>query len=194
MNYHFKERGLFGGTQRLKKQLNNLNDTIPMQTENISLFTIQQNRIAIESVIDELGGEITPELESALKINRDQLQKKGESYIYILHQLTAYQELNKRYKEQAEANIKRAEATAERLKKNLLEAAKLFGPFTAGIHTVGTRKSTSVEITDEDAIDDIYKVTKVTTQVNKKWIGDALKSGLEVKGAELSNNLNLKIS
>lgn len=165
-----------------------------MKTTQNSLFQITQNRITLEAVLEELGGELSPELEAALALNQEELATKGESYIYVLEQILAYTEMNKRYIEKATTNIARAEKTAERLKERLLDAAKIYGKFEAGIHTVGTRKSSAVVIDDADAIPEIYTKRTVKTDPVKKLIGEAIAAGIEVPGAHVEERLNLKIS
>ena len=58
---------------------------------------------------------------------------------------------------------------------------------------LGYRKSNSVEVPDIEKLDKKY--LKITTKVDpdKKAIGDAIKSGEEVKGAFIKQNINLNI-
>ena len=55
------------------------------------------------------------------------------------------------------------------------------------------RKSSKVEITDESLIPDKYKTKVEEIKISKTDIGNDLKAGVKVKGAELVNNLNLQI-
>lgn len=57
---------------------------------------------------------------------------------------------------------------------------------------VGTRKSTSVDVFDMDALPEEYRVEKVTVSANKTAIKNALKCG-EVAGCRLVESLNLSI-
>jgi hypothetical protein len=164
------------------------------QEQNLSLFQITQDRVTLEEIMDELGGDLSPEMEKALELNKEQLERKGESYIVILEQLHAYVEFNKRYAEQAERNIRRATNSIGRLKANLLAAAKVFGAFDAGIHHVGTRKSHAVHIENENLIPETYKNRLVTMAPDKKKIADAIRTGATVEGASLKTTFTLKIS
>jgi len=158
-----------------------------------NLFTISQERLSIESLVEQMEGELTPEIEEALNINEKDLSIKGESYIIMLEKMHAAIEFNKRYKEQAEANIKRIQKAKDRLEKNLLDAAVIFGEFDAGIHTVGIRKSDSLVIVDEEKIDNKYKKVKVTESWDIAGMKKAYKAGEKVDGVELQEKNNLKI-
>ena len=58
---------------------------------------------------------------------------------------------------------------------------------------LGYRKSSSVEVPDIEKLDKKY--LKITTKVDldKKAISDAIKSGKEVKGAFIKQNINLNV-
>lgn len=161
--------------------------------QKLTLFEIQRNRIALEDVLEQLGGELTPEIEAALAINKEQLADKGESYIVVLEQLHAFIEFNKRYKDKAESNITRAKVTMDRLESRLLDAKKLYGEFQAGIHTVSSRKSKAVNILDVNELPTMYTSKTVTVTPDKKLIKSAIDGGLEVPGAELVTRENLAL-
>ena len=55
------------------------------------------------------------------------------------------------------------------------------------------RKSESIEIINEEEIDNQFKKEKTTISVDKTAIKTAIKNWLEVKGAELKVNSNLQI-
>ena len=58
---------------------------------------------------------------------------------------------------------------------------------------VNFRKSESIEIENEDLIDDKFKVEKVTKSISKTLIKEAIKNGENVLGANISVNYNLQI-
>jgi len=164
-----------------------------MKNQKVSLFEINKVKFDLMDLIEEREGELTPEMEAALEINQEQLSQKGESYVFVLEQLHAWIETNKRYKEQADRNIKRATKTMDKLKGSLLSAVKIHGEFDAGIHKISTRKSTSLNVLDEALIPKKICLTTVTTALDKKSVTDMIKSGKKVNGAELSVILNLAI-
>ena len=67
----------------------------------------------------------------------------------------------------------------------LIEYALQGEKFETGKVKCSWRKSTSVEITDEWAIPEAYKVEKITKTISKAAIKEAIKNGEAVPGAEL---------
>lgn len=70
-----------------------------------------------------------------------------------------------------------------------LQGEKLVSPRVR----VTFRRSVSVNPYDMDALPDEYKSIKTTVSADKKLIGDALKNGVEVPGAELVEKINMSI-
>ena len=58
---------------------------------------------------------------------------------------------------------------------------------------LGYRKSTSVEVPNLEELDKEYLKVKTETSADKVAIKDAIKSGKEVKGAYLKDNINLSV-
>jgi hypothetical protein len=58
---------------------------------------------------------------------------------------------------------------------------------------LGYRKSTTVEVSDIEALSDEFLNLKVETTPNKKAIKEALTKGEKVKGAYLKENINLSV-
>jgi hypothetical protein len=159
-----------------------------------SLYKIEAEYLTILNQVDELDGELTPELEEQLIINERELQSKSIAYLEFV---SSRETLNKRIDEE----IKRLQALKKsnanlvsRLKDSLLNAVKLYGNFEVGLTTFGTRKSSSVQVEDVNSLPKEYKVVKVTEQADKKAIKEALKNGESIEGCEIVENLNLKIN
>ena len=159
-----------------------------------SLYHIEKEYLEIITQVDELQGELTPELEEALKINASELKGKSIAYLEFIG---SREELNKRVDDE----IKRLQAIKKQnnnlvgnLKNRLLEAVKMFGAFEVGLTKFGTRKSTSVQVEDVNSLPKEFKVVKLTEQADKKAIKEALKSGEVIEGCEIVENLNLKIN
>ncbi len=126
--------------------------------EKQSLYNIQHNYSHLMAVIEEAEGELTPEIEEQLAINEKDLQKKSISYLEVIKQ-------KERFIADIDAEIKRLQALKKQnsklvlfLKDRLLNAVNLFGDFTVGTLTFGKRKSTKLNITDENKIE--VKLTK----------------------------------
>ena len=165
-----------------------------MKTKKKTLLQIEEKYLAIMFNVEESGGELTEELDAELTLNEKELAGKSLSYIEFIGNQESFEA-------RIADEIKRLQAlkktTSNRigwLKEKLLQAVKIFGPYKAGLHKVGTRQSSAVEIFDADLITNDYKVRKITEAPDKAMIKDALKNGASVPGAVLVNKLHLKIS
>lgn len=161
--------------------------------ENQTLYKITESYSELMQTIEEAEGILTPEMEEALTINEDQLQKKSIGYLEVIKTKEAFNMVIDEEVKRLTAIKKRNNALTNSLKERLLNAVKLFGEYSVGTVTFMTRKSTSVLIEDSELISNDFKTRKVVETPDKKKIGDALKSGEEVAGASLSHNLSLRI-
>ena len=162
---------------------------------NQSIYKIQNEfQLIIAEVINN-EGEITPELETALTINKEQLQSKAVDYCYVIKQLdydceqidNEIARLNKLKK--VRSNL------TDRLKNTVSSAMQLYDveKIETPLIKLSFRNSESVEITNESQLDACFIVTKTVTTPDKKAIKDAIKNGVFVEGATISYNKNLQI-
>src|SRR5574343_1165800 len=161
----------------------------------MNIFQITTEYKQLEAALIENEGLLTPELETALQINQEQLQAKGIQYGYVIKSIESECEI-------IDAEIKRLtqlkkvrENAVERLKMTLKGAMECFGVLELKTPTikVNFRKSESVEITDFDALPKEYITVKTTEMPNKTEIKQAIKEGKVITGAELRINNNLQI-
>ena len=122
-----------------------------------SIFNIQQDLYAIFDSIEENEGEITPELEEALTIKREEFSTKIQGYVAYIKQLELD---NKGIKEEI-ARLKdlqkSKEKTIDNLKKIIAMAINAFGDTNKsgtkfldyGTGKVSIRKSDSIEVDEE---------------------------------------------
>ena len=122
-----------------------------------SIFNIQQDLYAIFDSIEENEGEITPELEEALTIKREEFSTKIQGYVAYIKQLELD---NKGIKEEI-ARLKdlqkSKEKTIDNLKKIIAMAINDFGDTNKsgtkfldyGTGKVSIRKSDSIEVDEE---------------------------------------------
>ena len=161
----------------------------------MNIYKIQNEfQLIIAEVINN-EGEITPELETALTINKEQLQSKAVDYCYVIKQLdydceqidNEIARLNKLKK--VRSNL------TDRLKNTVSSAMQLYEveKIETPLIKLSFRNSESVEITNEQQLDACFIVTKTVTTPDKKAIKDAIKSGVLVCGATISYNKNLQI-
>ena len=118
-----------------------------------SLYQITAEQAELFNQIDELDGELTPELEEALKINSENFESKARGYIWHIKKLesdniTINEEMNR-----LERIEKRNDKLIDRLKESMKMALEIFGESKKiDTFTLSLRKSKSVEIIDAELI------------------------------------------
>lgn len=161
----------------------------------MNIYAIQNEYQLLINEIIEAEGEITSEIETALTINKEQLQSKAVDYSYVIKQLDSDCE-------QIDAELKRLQQLkkvrtnlAERLKDTISNAMNLYEveKIETPLIKLSFRNSESVEITNEKQLDACFIVTKTVSTPDKKAIKDAIKNGVLVEGATISYNKNLQI-
>ena len=139
---------------------------------NQSIYKIQNEYQLLINQVIEAEGEITPELETALTINKEQLEQKGINYAYVIKSLDADCE-------QIDAELKRLQQLkkvrtnlAERLKDTISNAMNLYEveKIETPLIKLSFRNSESVEITNESQLDPCFIVTKTVSTPDKKAI------------------------
>lgn len=160
---------------------------------NISLYNITQEQLYLNGLLEESGGELTPEIEEALALNEANFLVKGEAYIESVAKYKALEEAAKARKQYFDEVAKTAAKIQQRLKDSLLNAMDTFGMTKAemGLHTVTTRKSQVCEIYDADLVPDRFTI--IEKKVSKTAVKDALKAGEDVPGATLTESKNIQI-
>jgi len=160
-----------------------------------NIYNIQTEFLQLETQLIENEGELTPELETALQINKDELQIKGIQYGYVVKSLEDNIDA-------IDAEIKRLHGikksslnVVDRLKNTLSNAMQIFGILELKTATlkINFRKSEVVIIEDLDLIDTKFIKTVTTFKPDKMEIKNLLKRGEFVSGASLQNNLNIQI-
>lgn len=161
--------------------------------KSLTLYQISEEQARINAMLEDSYGEITPEIDEALVINRDNFLVKAENYAATVF-------LYKSLEERAAEEIKRlqgvksaAKKIQDTLKSRLSEAMRVFdkSKVEVGTFALSFRKSTSVHIEDEASIPAAYIV--VSTSPDKTKIKSALSEGVEIPGASLIENQNLQI-
>lgn len=159
-----------------------------------SLYNITEDQRYNLQEIEAMEGELTPELEEAMAITAMQLEHKSLNYLTIIKSREAFNIQIDEEVKRLQGMKKRNVNLVGRLKENLLSAVKTFGEYNAGLNSFGTRKSSTVEVLDVNSLPVEYKTVKVTEAANKTAIKAALKSGIEIEGCSIKENLNLKIN
>lgn len=160
-----------------------------------SLYNIVEEQRYTIAEIEQMAGELTPELEEQLIINAHQLESKSIAYLEVIKDREAYVNNAKEEIKRLQQIVKVNTNLVDRLKDNLLTAVKAFGDFEVGFTKFSTRKSTSVHVMYDmvNSLPAEYKTIKITESANKTAIKKALQEGIKIEGAELVHNENLSI-
>ena len=160
-----------------------------------TLYGITAELNGILAQLEELGGEITPELEQALAINEEQFVAKAEDYGHAILNLNGMVAAAKAEKERLAGLQKFYENTQKRLANALSNAMQVFGHDKVENATmrISLRHSTATEVDDIDQIPAEFKTTKVEVVADKTAIKKAIQDGIEVPGAHLVENVSLQI-
>jgi len=160
----------------------------------MNLFEITTQQQSLINHIEMLEGEITPDIEELLSINKTNLNYKSIAYLEVINKKDGINSVIDIEIKRLQALKKRNTNIVTRLKENLLSAVKMFGEFEIGTHKFSTRKSQSVEVEFVNELPEHFKTRKLTEIANKIELKKALKNGEEIKGVVLKDNFNLKIS
>lgn len=128
-----------------------------------NLAVLSGNLLQIFADLEENGGDLTPELEEALQITKEDLDVKVQSYNFMLTQLKANNEAIQKEQDRLTNLAHCNDVIIDKLEERLLTAVKTLGTedkkgvFTLNLPTITlkTRKSTSIEISGE--VDSKYK-------------------------------------
>lgn len=159
-----------------------------------NIYQIQQEYLSITNQLIESGGELSPEIEQALAINKAEIENKARNYGYVVKSLEndvdAIDEEIKRLNALKLARNK----TIDVLKTTVKDAMQLYGIEEIKTSTLklSFRKSESVEV-NQDIISESYCNQKIVLTPDKARIKEAIKNGVCVTGASLIVNYNLQI-
>ena len=161
----------------------------------MNIFNIQSEYQQLVNQLIENQGEITPELELALQINKDNFHSKSENYGYITKQFDGEMDIIDNEIKRLQQAKKSREKTIERLKATIELAMLTFDidKIETPLIKISFRKSESVEVTDVNELPNEFKVIKLTESADKLKIKDALKSGMFISGCSIKTNRNLQI-
>lgn len=161
----------------------------------MNIYNIQSEYQQLVNQLIENGGELTPELELALQINKDNFHSKSENYGYITKQFDAEMDIIDNEIKRLQQAKKSREKTIQRLKDTIELAMLTFDidKIETPLIKISFRKSESVEVENVNELPNEFKVIKLTESADKLKIKDALKSGMFIEGCSIKTNRNLQI-
>jgi len=160
-----------------------------------NIFQIQNEYQRLINILIDADGELTPELEIELQLNKEELQAKAINYGFVVKQLDAEVDIIDLEIGRLQGLKKVRKNAIDRLKTNLSNAMQSYEvvEIKSPIIKINFRKSESVEFTNLVDVPEDYFTIKVEKIPNKIAIKDAIKSGIEVPGACISINQNIQI-
>jgi hypothetical protein len=165
----------------------------------MNLWEITQEFLALASLIEEAGGEATDEVMEELAISRENFAHKAEGYAKLILKWDSEVDVASAEIKRIQAIKKTKENAVARLKDTLKGALLVFGHedakgikrFETPLVKLSTRKSTSIEITDEQALPQEAFVIK--KEVSKTAIKELLEAGAAIEGASVKENISVVI-
>lgn len=160
-----------------------------------SLYKIDRELMALLEAIAEQEGEITPEQDEQLAINRYELETKAVDYSMAILQLNAWVEMADKEAKRVTAIKNAYKKTSETLKQRITDAMERYDIKEVKDATikVSLRKSVQTIIDDLNQVPKQYKTVKVETTPDKTAIKKAIQEGEIIEGAHLEEKNNLQI-
>lgn len=158
----------------------------------MSLYHISDEQRRLNAMLEENGGEITPEIEEALAVNETNFVQKAESYGYAILHYKAVVAAVKAEKDRLDAIKKTAENAIARMEERIVAAMQQFDrpKVEADTLKLSLRRSERVVVDDEAKVPADCKTIKV--EVSKTELKRHLKAG-EDCGAHIEENQSLQI-
>lgn len=159
----------------------------------MNLYTLTTEAQMIASLLET--EELTPELESILIINQQELSHKSIDYVKVIRNKEADSEAIeneiKRMKAMKDAN----DRVVDRMKLAVRDAMLASGidKIESSLFKLSLRRSESVEVVNIDQLPESLVTVKKTVSADKVKIKEAIKNGVPVEGAVIVENFSLQI-
>lgn len=158
-----------------------------------SLYNITEDQRLINAMLEETGGELTPEIEEAMLITEENFISKAEAYGATISEYDAQAEACAQEIKRLQAFKKTCENVSKRMKERISDAMMTFDKdkVTAGTFRFSFRKSTAVVVENEELIPEEYFRTE--RSICRKELMDALKAGEVIPGAMIETRQTLQM-
>jgi len=159
-----------------------------------SLFEIGNEYLEIYHLLEDNGGEITPEIETALAINKSNLQEKSQNYISLIKEIEGRSRTVEIEIKRLQALKKRNDTFVLKLKENIANAMRMLeiDEIRTDLNKINFRKSKSVQIEDVEMLpNDCVIIEK--KPISKTELKKRIENGEVINGVSIIENLNLQI-
>jgi hypothetical protein len=163
-----------------------------------SIYEISKNAQEIIWALEETEGELNPDIESALRINQNELQDKAINYSYAIKTVSNDVDAISEEIKRLQALKKAKENVVQKLKDTVVNAMQIYGIEKVETPTL----KLSIRRSEAVIIDDIftkvnpegyYMTEKITYTPDKTMIKEAIKRGQNIEGARIIETYNLQI-
>lgn len=158
----------------------------------LTLYHIDEEQRRINAMLEETGGEITPEIEELMVVNEQNFVTKAENYGYAILHYKAIVAAVKAEKDRLDAIKKTAENAVARMEERIVAAMQTFDKpkVEAATLKLSLRRSERVVVDDEAKVP--ADCIKVKTEISKTDLKAHIKAG-EDCGAHIEENQSLQI-
>lgn len=158
----------------------------------LTLYHIDEEQRRINAMLEETGGEITPEIEELMVVNEQNFVTKAENYGYAILHYKAIVAAVKAEKDRLDAIKKTAENAIARMEERIVAAMQTFDKpkVEAATLKLSLRRSERVVVDDEAKVP--ADCIKVKTEISKTDLKAHIKAGDDC-GAHIEENQSLQI-
>ena len=171
----------------------------------MNLYQLTAEQARIEALLEENGGEITPEIEEALTLTAEALPRKVDGYGVLIRQFAAAEAACDAEIKRLQALKKTAQNAQRGMKDRILYAMQTFGYDKLAGETTkfSTRKSTAVEVNEQELMAQVLpkiiafqETLPVWCLLEPKIVKGAIKeqfksTGITPEGAQVIENTSL---
>ena len=157
----------------------------------MNLYELTEAKLKILEAVQDLDGELTPELEAQLTAADIAIDQKLLGCCVVLKNLDALKDIHAAEIKRLTERKRAIEARHERLKEWVALSTPEEG-WNNGVHTLKFRPSVSVEV-DIDAEKLPLEFSRMKFEANKTEIKKAIEAGATVEGCRLVTKKNLQI-
>lgn len=162
----------------------------------MNIYQINQEHLELMRLIEENEGEITPEINDALKLNEEDFENKAVSYGYLMKSINDDALIIKNEIERLGKKLSAKLKLEADLKERLVFAMQSFNVSKIDRNNLvlSFRKSKQTQISEDAIIPEKYIKIKTTESVDKTLLKKDIESGIEIQGVKIVeiNNLQIK--